>query len=161
MLYLWGDAGSGKSHLLEATRALHGDRVVVADDVETLDAEAQQGLFDAFNATLLSGPPLIVTGTRAPLALGLREDLRTRLGAGLVHHVEPLTDDEKRVALTLAARERGLDLGDDAITYLLNRFDRDMRSLMALLDSLDRYALENRRALTLPLMRQWLAEGTE
>ncbi|CAN5445211.1 DnaA regulatory inactivator Hda [soil metagenome] len=160
MLYLWGDAGSGKSHLAQATLALHGARVVVADDVGSLDSDEQQSLFDAFNATLQSGPPLVVTGDRAPLELSLREDLRTRLGAGLVHRIEPLSDDEKRVALSIAARDRGLDLGDDATAYLLNRFDRDMRSLMALLDSLDRYALEHRRALTLPLVRQWLNEGT-
>ncbi|CAN5124190.1 DnaA regulatory inactivator Hda [soil metagenome] len=161
ILYLWGEAGSGKTHLAQAAAALHGERLVVVDDVGALDAAAQQALFDAFNATLLGGPPLFVTGDRAPLALSLREDLRTRLGAGLVHRIEPLSDDEKRVALWIAARERGLELGDEATTYLLSRFDRDMRSLMALLGNLDRYALEHRRALTLPLVRQWLTEGTE
>lgn len=160
IVYLWGEPASGKTHLLEATRAEHGDRALIVDDVQSLDADGQQRVFEAFNATLAGGAPLVVAGERAPLALSLREDLRTRLGAGLVHRLEPLSDDEKRVALAIAARERGLALGDDLVAYLLTRFARDLRSLMAMLEALDRYALEQGRALTLPLVRQWLSEGS-
>jgi DnaA family protein len=156
VLYLWGDAGSGKTHLLNAVRTLHGEHVLVTDNAQCLDAAGQEVLFDAFNATLLGAPPLVVAGERPPLQLQMREDLRTRLGAGLVYALHALSDDEKRIALTQAAHARGLTLSEDFITYVLTHFSRDMRSLMGMLDALDRYALATQRALTLPLLRQWL-----
>ena len=156
VLYLWGEAGSGKTHLVGAVQALHGEHILVADDAQTLGPDQQERLFDAFNATLLGAPPLVVAGDRPPLLLQMREDLRTRLGAGLVYALHPLSDEEKRIALTQAAHERGLTLSEEFITYVLTHFSRDMRSLMAMLDALDRYALATRRALTLPLLRQWL-----
>lgn len=156
VLYLWGEAGSGKTHLLNAVQALHGAKVLVADNAQALGAAQQEQLFDAFNATLLGAPPLVVAGDRPPLQLQMREDLRTRLGAGLVYALHALSDDEKRIALTQAAHARGLTLSEEFLTYVLTHFSRDMRSLMGMLDALDRYALATQRALTLPLLRQWL-----
>ena len=83
----------------------------------------------------------------------MREDLRTRLGWGLVFHLTALTDEGKASVLKHAARERGIALGDDLPTYLLTHFRRDMPSLMALLDELDRFSLEQKRAVTLTLFR--------
>lgn len=154
VLYLWGEPGSGKTHLLDAARA--ASAVITADDAQNLSAAAQEALFDAFNATLSGGPRLVVAGDRPPLQLALREDLRTRLGAGLVYALQPLDDAEKRLAIQGAARERGLRVGPEFIDYLLHHFRRDLRSLMALLDALDRYALETKRAVTLPLLRELL-----
>ncbi len=159
VIYLWGEAGCGKSHLLTATAAHAAathTAVVVADDAQTQDAAAQEALFDAFNATLTGGPKLIVAGDRAPLQLKLREDLRTRLGAGLVYALQPLSDDEKRIAILAAGRARGMPLSDEFVDHLLNHFQRDMRSLMGLIDALDRYSLAAKRAVTLPLLREVL-----
>ncbi len=156
VIYLWGESGCGKSHLLAAVSAQAP--VVVADDAQDLAPAAQEALFDAFNATLTGGPKLVVAGDRAPLQLNLREDLRTRLGAGLVYALHPLSDDEKRVAILGAARERGMPIGDEFVDYLLNHFRRDMRSLMAVLDALDRYSLAAKRAVTLPLLRELLQQ---
>jgi DnaA family protein len=159
VLYLWGETGSGKSHLLAAAAA-HAEQaqtpVVVADDAQNLDAAAQEALFDAFNATLTGGPKLIVAGDRAPLQLTLREDLRTRLGAGLVYALQPLSDAEKRLAILAAGRARGMPLSDEFVDHLLNHFQRDLRSLMGLIDALDRYSLAAKRAVTLPLLREVL-----
>src|SRR5262245_56502238 len=98
IVYLWGDAGSGRSHLLAA--ALRANpAVVAADDVETLDAGAQQRLFVAINAAREGGAPVLAAGTRPPAQIGLREDLRTRLGWGLVYQLKPLSDEDKAVHL--------------------------------------------------------------
>ncbi len=159
VLYLWGEAGCGKSHLLAAAAAqaaAAGTTLVLADDAQDLGAPAQEALFDAFNATLNGGPRLVVAGDRAPLQLQLREDLRTRLGAGLVYALEPLSDGEKRIAIQSAARARGMPLSDEFVDHLLNHFQRDMRSLMGLIDALDRYSLAAKRAVTLPLLRELL-----
>ncbi len=155
VLYLWGDPGSGRSHLLQAAaRANPG--LVIADDVETLDAAAQQRLFAAINAARDGGAPVLAAGRAPPAQLALREDLRTRLAWGLVYQLRPPTDAEKAVHLKAEAARRGLDLGDDVLRYLLSRLPRDLASLSAVLDALDRYSLATRRPVTLPLLREAL-----
>lgn len=154
VLYLWGAPGSGKTHLVEATRCAHGPRVVTADDAHAIDAAAQEALFDAFNLAMQGGPKLVVAGDRPPLRLAMREDLRTRLGAGLVFETHGLDDDEKRIAIIAAARERGLTITDEFAQHLLTRFRRDMRHLVGLIDALDRHSLATQRPVTLALLRE-------
>ena len=88
--------------------------------------------------------------------LGGREDLRSRLAWGLVYEVKPLTDAERATYLRAEAARRGLRLADDVVTYLLIHVRRDMGSLGAILDHLDRTSLEQQRAVTLPLVREAL-----
>ena len=157
IVYLWGGPGCGRTHLLRAAAHVN-PALVVADDVEKLDASAQQTLFVAINAAREGGPRVLAAGAAAPVQLALREDLRTRLGWGLVYQLKPLSDAEKTLHLQAEARRRGLTLGDDAAAYLLRRLPRDLPSLNAVLDLLDRHALSRQRPLTLPLVREVLAE---
>lgn len=152
ILYLWGAPGTGKTHLLSALS------ILTIDNVQTLDADQQAALFDAYNQAKMDGSRLVVAGNCAPRGLRLREDLRTRLGAGLVYEVHPLSDDEKRAALLVAARARGMHLTDDFLNYVLTHLARDMRSLMALLNALDRYSLATQRPVTLPLLKEVLSQ---
>jgi DnaA family protein len=158
VLYLWGEPGSGRSHLLRAA-ARANPALVVADDVEQLDAAAQQGLFAAINAARDGAAPVLAAGRRPPAQLALREDLRTRLAWGLVYQLRHLSDAEKALHLKAEAARRGLDLGDDVLRYLLNRLPRDLPSLNAVLDALDRYSLATRRPVTLPLLREALEKN--
>jgi DnaA family protein len=99
---------------------------------------------------------LIATAKHPPGQLQLREDLRTRLGWGLIYQLHGLSDEEKIAALTLSAEARGLQLSTGVIPYLLTHFRRDMQSLSAMLNALDRYSLETKRAITVPLLRELL-----
>ncbi len=96
-----------------------------------------------------------------PLGLKVREDLRTRLAWGLVFRLNPLSDDEKITVLMQAAQARGLQLSHDVPTWLIKHYQRDLRSLMRLLDALDQFSLEKKRAVTLPLMRELFARLEE
>jgi DnaA family protein len=87
--------------------------------------------------------------------------LVTRLAWGLVYEVHGLSDDEKKRALKQHARGRGFELSDDACRYLLDHAQRDMPSLLALLDALDRRSLAAKRAITLPLIREVLKGAGE
>ena len=186
--YLWGDAGSGKTHLLQAVRASLQQRglqvgwldasvpchpgaapefdahwqAIVLDDVDRFDAAQQHTAFNWFiNAmTPQQGEPrwVLAAGSLPVADLPLREDLRTRLGWGQVHALQPLGDEGVRKALQQGAAERGLELGDEVVNYMLSRFSRDLGSLNELLGMLDGYALEQRRALTVPLLKQMLNE---
>jgi DnaA family protein len=178
-IYLWGEPGAGKTHLLRALAAGRHARYIASDappesylpdaattlylldDCERLSPERQIATFALYNQARDSGASLIAAGASAPAALTLREDLRTRLGWGLIYQVHGLTDDEKIAALTQSANERGLSLSPGVIPYLITHFRRDMPSLSAMLDALDKYSLETRRPITLPLLRELLQLETD
>lgn len=178
-VYLWGEPGSGKTHLLRALAARPNVRYIgtganagafqftseatlyLIDDCEKLSPEAQIAAFGLFNQVRENGVALVAAGPVAPAVLPLREDLRTRLGWGLIYRVHGLTDDEKIAALTQAADARGLALSPGVLPYLITHFRRDMRSLSAMLDAMDRYSLETQRPITVPLLRSMLQMGDE
>lgn len=153
VIYLWGAPGSGRSHLL---RACARPGITVADDVERLDEPAQIALFSAINRARDSGGTVLAAGGAPPAQLALREDLRSRLGWGLVYEVKPLTDDERTEYLRGEAARRGLRLTDEVVAYLLSHVRRDLRTLGAILEQLDRASLEQHRGITLALVRSAL-----
>lgn len=181
-VYLWGPPGSGRTHLLRATRdaadAAHRRTVYVAgeeagaelpcppggllivDDVERLDDTAQIALFRVFNTARLAGLALLMSGAAPPLQLALREDLRTRIGSALVYEVKPLTDEDRAAALKIHASQRGMCVEDELIGFLLRHAPRDLPTLMAVLDALDLASLERKRPVTLPLLREVLQSLT-
>ena len=160
IVYLWGERGSGRSHLLRAAAGAN-PAMVIADDVEALDAAAQQALFIAINAARDGAPAVLAAGTSPPAQLALREDLRTRLAWGLVYQLKPLTDVDKALYLRGEGSRRGLTLSDEVVWYLLNHLPRDLASLHAVLDRLDRHALARQRPVTLPLVRDALSENSD
>ncbi len=170
VVYLWGAAGSGRSHLLHALAAGAGARLwqatdapdapglTLVDDVERLDQAAQVALFNRLNAVRAHSDACCVTAGNAPPGqLPLREDLRTRLAWGLVYQLQPLADAEKAEALRAQAAARGLSIGNEVVNFLLTHLPRDMRTLAAALEALDAFALAHKRPLTVALVRQWLA----
>jgi DnaA family protein len=173
-VYLWGEDGAGKSHLLRALAAAGNGRYIGAnasgaafdydpavalyliDDCEQLSAAAQIDAFNLFNRIREQAGFLVSAGDSAPAQLKVREDLRTRLGWGLIYRIQGLSDEEKIDALSQAAAARGMILSPGMLPYLITHFRRDMRSLSAMLDALDRYSLETKRPITLPLLRSLL-----
>lgn len=158
-IYLWGPAGSGKTHLLEACAGLarqHGVNLVIADDVQRRDGAAQIDLFNTFNQLRDGGGALIASGEAAPTQMGLRDDLATRLSWGLVYQLHPLSDEEKALALRTHAQARGMRLPDEVVDYCLRHLRRDLPTLLATLDALDKWSLTAKRPVTLPLLRQLL-----
>ena len=131
--------------------------LITVDDVDRLDERLVGSLFRILNGVQASKAiHVLMAGKAAPMNLDLREDLRTRLGWGLVFQTELLDDDAKIQALEQAAQARGLVLSPEVLPWLLSRFYRDMPNLMALIDALDAYSLETKRAVTLPLVRELL-----
>ncbi len=156
IFYLWGETGSGRSHLLAAAARAAARPLVVADDVERLDEAQQRALFNRINEARESGHAVLAAGDAPPAQLPLREDLRSRLAWGLVYLLKPLTDAERAHYLRSEAERRGMRLGDEVVRYLLNHVRRDLPSLGAILDRIDRLSLEQQRPVTLPLVREAL-----
>jgi DnaA family protein len=155
VVYLWGEAGTGKSHLLDAV--LRGADVATIDDVDRLAETEQVEAFDRYNRVRASGGSLVTAGRTPAARLGLREDLRSRLLSGLAFQLHPLADAEKAAALAAHAAERGMKLPPEAIDHLLARLPRGLGTQLAVLDAIDRYSLALKRPVTLPLVREALA----
>lgn len=180
--YLWGEPGSGKTHLLKAAAGSlqqQGARIgwldasvtepqefnnawsaVILDECHLYTAEQQQAAFNWFVNAVSSadGQPrsVLAAGNVPPADLLLRDDLRSRLGWGHVYQLLALTESESRAVLRKQADARGVFLSDEVISFVLSRFSRDLSSLMQLLDQLDGYALQTQRAITVPLIKAML-----
>lgn len=169
-LYVWGAAGSGKSHLLQAVvgaaQNAHQNAVyargyvpeyadiVAVDDVDSLDEAAQIELFNLYNQVRDCGAMLLVSGAQSPLHLKVRADLRTRLGWGLVYQVQGLGDEQKLQALDRHAKDRGFALSPEILQYLLRHGRRDLPSLLKVIDALDEHTLSLHRAPSIPLLKE-------
>jgi DnaA family protein len=188
-LYCWGDAGLGKTHLLQATcRAasengysscylpvselleygpqsldgLEAVRLLALDEVDRLAGrdEWERALFSLINRCRAAGGCLLLAA-RANIGelAWALPDLVSRLAWGPVFQVRPLTDAGKLDVLQARARRRGIELNDEVGRYLLTRYPRDMRYLCEQLDTLDRASLAAQRRLTIPFIKEVLNQG--
>lgn len=182
-VFLWGAHGSGKTHVLRALAQRwqqQGGQVgwydlntplpwgvdanqslLLMDDCDLFDADRQHAAFALFVEAATLGLAVVASGALPPVDLAVREDLRTRLGWGPVFGLQPLSEPEMRAALRREADRRGIFLSDEVMDYLLTRFARDLKHLMQLLDRLDVFAMSHKRGVTVPLLKQMLADADE
>ncbi len=180
-LYLWGDAASGKTYLLQAARHALKNRglrsgwmdayspeqafdedwaAIFLDDVDLYNSSQQAQAFAWLAQAQALHIPALSCGHRAPAQLHaqLREDLRNRLAWGHVQSLQVLSEAERRAVLWQEADARGIVLSDEVLNFILKYFSRDLASLMQLLEQIDGYALSSKRAVTIPLIKAMLQE---
>ncbi len=187
-LWLWGNSGSGKTHLLQAVCARGGEgaayfpldrsaklppdalrgyarcRVLCLDDAGAVagDLDWERALFSVFNEASESHCRLIFAAAAAPRQIGWRlEDWSSRAGACVVYHVRDLDEAGRGEALRRRARQRGLELPAETLEYLMKRMPRDLRSLFDILDELDEASLIAQRRLTVPFIRDALEKHAD
>ena len=187
-IYLWGQTGTGKSHLLLATcryateagrsaayiplaqsdeiepallQGLDSLDLVCVDDIDRLaGSEAwEQALLHLYNRLRDARHSIAIAGKTAPNSTGIHlPDLKSRLSWGLSYHLKQLDDENKITALQRRARNRAFELPDEVASYLINRVDRDMPTLMDMLDRIDVASLAAQRRITIPFVRTLLDE---
>lgn len=183
--WLWGGAGTGKSHLLQATCAatpgaaylpateleplgattLDGweDRPLVClDDAERLAGKVdwERALFALFNRLAEHHGRFVASAATSPRGAGFRlPDLASRMASLAVFRLEPLDDAGRVEALRRRARHRGLELPADTAAWLMKRLPRDMAALCDWLDRLDVAALAAQKRLTIPFVREVIGEA--
>ncbi len=183
VLWLWAPSGSGKTHLIQASCARAGELgrtaayfplrecnaiepqalagcehldLVCIDDAEQAAGHPgwERALFNLHNGLQEHDGRLLLTGLQPPAAVAWSlPDLKSRLAAGLVLHLQPLGEDDRMQVLRLRARNRGLELPDETAAFLLRHYPRDLRTLCALLDTLDLASLAAQRRLTIPFIK--------
>lgn len=188
-LYLWSEGGLGKTHLLQAScRASsatgnkscylpfsvmrrHGTQIlqglekldfIAIDDLDRIVADIgwQRAIFSLINDCRNNSVPLLFAARTNIAELQLQlPDLRSRLAWGPVFELRELDDHDKKNVLQERARQRSLELNDEAVNYVLSRYPRDMRHLFELLDRLDRASLSAQRRLTVPFIKSVLESG--
>ncbi|MBK5963817.1 DnaA regulatory inactivator Hda [Thiocystis minor] len=182
-LFLFGNTGTGKTHLLQAACIAATEQgrqthfvplgaaglepilfedlerldLVAIDDVQTIagDAVWEHALFDLFNRMREKGRHLLAAAKSAPdaLPLGL-PDLRSRLQWGPRYCLTPLTDADCEQLLIESAHRRGMDLNDQQVRYIMNYHARDPASLLTLVAQIDSLSLCEQRQPTIPLIRR-------
>lgn len=184
-IYLWGDAGSGRTHLLQACcqalppgQSLYLDlrdsalttyifsgmeyfKQICLDNVEEIagKVEWELALFHFYNRIQEQSSHLLVASRYAPQALPIElADLRSRFSAGLPLNLLHLSDEEKIIALQMRAQYRGLNFSFESVKFLINHYPRDMHALFNALNVLDQAAWIAKRPLTIPFIKKKLIE---
>ena len=186
MIMISGVQGSGKTHLLQAvSRRINGAvylplatlpqlsagmldglaarAVVCLDDIHVIstNAEMELALFGLINEIKDNEHSCIFT-SRYPLQKsGFQlQDLVSRLNACVQYALELPDDEQKMFFLQEDARRRGLQLGEEVISWLMTHMARDMPSLAEFLAVLDQESLSRQRKITIPFAREVLSRQT-
>lgn len=185
-LYLWGNSGTGKTHLLQAvcqqvaeqgktvaylplqellthtTDMLTGLETIHLLCIDDLDCMAgrpdwQEALFNLYNRMTEQRNRILFAARKLPADTGIElPDLVSRLGWGETYALRELAEKDKLEVLQTRANGQGLDLPDETARYLIRRYPRDMVSLMELVEKLDRASLVAKRRLTVPFVKEVL-----
>lgn len=184
--YLFGQEGVGKSHLLHASCTFAASlgqsslslsfselkhlSVEVLTNLEQIDliclddlhliagnSQWQQAVFDLYNRVIENNKKIIIAGNNSANNLAITlPDLVSRIGWGYTEQLKPLSDTDKLKAIQWRAKLRGIDLNEETAKFLLNRLSRDMNSLVASLDTLDKASILAQRKITIPFIKDTL-----
>jgi DnaA family protein len=184
-IFLFGEAGTGKTHLLQAACHAGGKKglpvvylplaeqdlvpamldglenmaLIALDDIHQVvgDDVWELALFNLYNRVRERGGFMLVSSSVPLASLNIKlADLRSRFSWGPVFQLTALSDKGKQYALQQRAKNRGLELSDDAVKYLLKRSSRDMNSLFSLFEKLDKASMIEKRKLTIPFIKNYL-----
>lgn len=188
LLYLWGEPGCGKTHLLKACcqpaagysekcqyldlqegterqvspQSFQDCRLLAVDNLQMIagDKTAEQIWLEDFEQARKIGQRWVLAARKAPALSGfVLPDLVSRLESGTVYQLRQPSDVNKRLALQQRARLLGFELGDHVVNYMLLRSVRDMHALFAVLDQLDTASLVQKRKVTVHLLRELFNAG--
>jgi len=174
LLIMVGNSGSGKSHLAGVWQAKSGASVLRSDDL--MDLEDPWSLFTPIAACVVEYNPLqfnaeallhiintaneinaylLMTADKPPSKWPIElPDLRSRVRTAPVAFLND--PDEKLLAAVMVKlfSDRQLKVEPEVISYIIPRIERTFEAALKLVSELDRAALSERRAITVPLTKK-------
>jgi DnaA-homolog protein len=183
-IYLYGDTGHGKSHLLHACchkatqnglssfyleltkplsfnpdllTGLENFEIVCVDNIDLLAGREDWELafFNFYNQFRDRNRRLLISAVSAPNVQSFKlPDLRSRINWGLSLRIKPFDDADKMAALSYKAKQKGFDISPKTAQYLLSHYDRKLTSLWTMLEELDTASLAAQRKLTIPFLKK-------
>jgi DnaA family protein len=189
-IYLWGNYGSGRSHLLQACchQSNHQDLssiylslsqaaqlspdlfesiealdLICIDDIDAIAGNLpwEEALFHCYNRIQQANARLVIAADKPPTFASFKlRDLTSRFSSGIIFQVKPLTDEQKLVVLQLRAKIRGINLSSRVTQFLLNHYQRDTTALFEVLEKLDQASLSAKRKLTIPFVKEILRSAS-
>jgi chromosomal replication initiation ATPase DnaA len=177
VIYLYGPAGSGKSHLTEIWRGISGAAAVGAAAVRREDAERltasgavavedldalpfdEAAIFHLLNLAAEKKASVLLSARRAPgeLAVAL-PDLASRLRAAQPVRLAEPDEVLLRRVLTKLFADRQIEVAPRVIDYIVTRLDRSLEAANLIAEKLDETALAEGRAVTRRLASAALGE---
>ena len=187
-IFLWGDRGSGKTHLLQALgqesnacnktsfyysldtnnlpdpamlEGLDNFDIVCFDNIEQIagNTEWEQAFFNFYNLHRDENNKLVVTAPCPPKYLAIQlPDLKTRMSWGLTLKLKALSDEQQLNALIYKANDLGFEISVKVGRFLITHYARDLPSIWVLLDKIEQATLAAKRKLTIPFLKQIMAE---
>jgi len=184
-IYIWGSPQTGKTHLAQALCHAFNSRhlsaaylpldnpeftaeildgmsfmdLVCIDNLEKVLSipEWEIALFDLYNRLKQDNKLLVIFSHASPSNLPIQlADLQSRLTAMEIYRLEGLNDSQKIELFKTRASNRGLDISDEVIQFILSRYSRKLNDLMAILDKLDTSSIALKRKVTIPLVKEIL-----
>lgn len=151
-------------HAMMAPAYLEGLENLSLVCLDNIDAVAghkdwETAIFDFYNRRkeLDESTRLIVTASAPANQLNWTlPDLASRLSWGVTYRLVELSDAQKIGALQLRAELRGLRMPLEVSRFLIKRISRDMPTLLAALDQLDKASITEQRKLTIPFVKETL-----
>ncbi|NOQ76407.1 MAG: DnaA regulatory inactivator Hda [Methylococcaceae bacterium] len=187
-IFLWGDAGTGKTHLLQAVsqesnkqnktsfyfsfddnhlpdpemlNGLENFDIVCFDNIDRIaeNSEWEHAFFNFFNLHRDANKKLILSAHCPPKFLSVQlPDLKTRMNWGLTLQLATLSDEQQLSALIYKANDLGFEVPLNVGRFLMSHYTSDMPSIWILLDKINHATLAAKRKLTIPFLKQIMNE---
>ena len=185
-IFLWGVTDTGKTHVLQAMchlaassykRAMYiplqelleqdpssidglqDMQLICVDDVHVIAKNTawETALFNFINQHRANNTTLIISSQFAPTDnIFELADLNSRAVWGPVYKLTPISEDKLDDALAFHASVRGLELPQEVRKYLLTRYQRDVSTMVNMIEALDKASLEEQRKVTIPFLKKIL-----
>ena len=186
LLWISGAKGSGKTHLLQAAlqrcislsksslyipmEEFEKFNPEILDDLDQLDLICidniefilgnqiwERKLLDLYERTLTTYAHLVIASHEPPKGMNFSlPDLASRFSMSVVHQLAMLSEIEMISAIMMHAETRGFNLSNESANYLLKRVERNVGSLVEIINILDYESLSKQRKLTIPFIKKIL-----
>ena len=177
LVFIYGRKSSGKTHLCEALINLMQENVikvdgdtnleslflsdfyelVIIDDIDKLllKLSNEEIIFTIINNQILNKKSTLITSTKQLDTSDFKLiDLHSRLFSDKIYSISDLSDEDKINLMISRCSEKGLEVSEKVLNYIMNNCSRDLYFLCAFINSLDYASLSTKRRVTIPFIKQ-------